>query len=372
MKKLSFSGCDITSNDLNKVTDVLKSGWLAHGEYSKLFEEEFANYLNIRKSSTVASCTAGLFILAKLAGFGPKDEVIVPAMTHTATAHAIAYTGAKIKFVDVDYETGNISLSSLKKKYNNNTTGIVIVHLLGRSAWTKEFDDFVKNKKITVIEDCAHSLGTLNYDGTHVGTKGFGGSFSFYPTKQITTGEGGMIVSNNSKIVDESKRFRAFGINSDPQDRKIPGVYDVNDLGFNFRMTEFQAVLGYTQIKRYKKNLEHRTNISKRYYNNLKNVTGIVLPRINSKDSYFVFQFLLDNKKINRNDFIKKLKAIDIPATIHYANPLHKMSYYKNKNKLIKLKNSEKYAENCLSLPVHKNISENVCDYICGEIIKLL
>lgn len=370
-RNIKFSGSDITSSDLKDLNKVIKSGWLAHGEKTEVFESKFSEYTNSKYSIAVSSCTSGLYILAKLADFKKGDIVLVPSVTHTATAHAIKLTGAKVKFVDVDASNGNISVKDLKKKHSSKVKGIVIVHLLGRSAWTKEFDQFIKKVNLSVIEDCAHALGTKNFDGTHVGSKGIGGSFSFYPTKQITTGEGGMITTNSRKIYNLAKKLRAFGIDKNPSERVIPGLYDVEDLSLNFRMTEFQASLGINQITRYDSNLSHRKKIAKLYDFYLSKNNNILLPRISKDDSYFVYQFLVD-KNLSRNDVILELKKNGVPVSIHYATPLHRMSYYNKENKNLNLYSSDSYTNKCISLPVHKYITNKVCIGICNIINKIL
>ena len=196
--------------------------------------------------------------------FKKGDEVIVPAQTHTATAHAVEYTGATPIFADVEYPSGNISLDKIKDKVTKNTKGIILVHMAGYPCEMSKIIKFCKKKKIKVLEDCAHALGTY-FKGVHAGNFGLSGSFSFYPTKQITTGEGGIVVTNNQKFYEKIKKLKAFGIDKDIKDRKKQGDYDVKSLGFNYRMTDFQAALGYRQILNYDKNLKLRHLIAKRY-----------------------------------------------------------------------------------------------------------
>ena len=202
-------------------------------------------------------------------GFKKGDEVIVPSQTHAATAHAVEYTGAKARLVDIDLYSGNININEIKKALNKKTKGIIVVHMAGYSCDLDVIIKLCKEKKITLIEDCAHALGTT-YKKKHVGNFGISGCFSFYPTKQITTGEGGALITNNKKLYLKIKKLKAFGINKDINQRKIPGKYDVVNLGYNFRMTDFQAALGYYQLKRYRYNLLRRKEIAKRYLNNFK------------------------------------------------------------------------------------------------------
>ena len=185
-------------------------------------------------------------------------------MTHTATAHAVEYTGAKAVFSDVDPVTGNTNLSFIKKKITKKTKGIILVHMSGIPCQIKEIAEFCKKKKIKLIEDCAHALGST-YKKKHVGNYGQTGCFSFYPPKQIATGEGGAVITNDKEIFSKIKKLKAFGIDKDLNERKKAGVYDVKSLGYNYRMTDFQAALGFLQFKRYKKNLLVRKQIAKKY-----------------------------------------------------------------------------------------------------------
>ena len=267
MREIKFSVPNITKQDINLVGKIIKSGWLTHGKYTSLFENEVKKFTKSKFAVTVSSCTAGLHISCMASGFKRGDEVIVPAQTHTATAHAVEYTGATPIFADVEYPSGNMSLKKIKLKITKKTKGIILVHMAGVPCEMKEILQFCKKKKIKVLEDCAHALGTY-FNGVHAGNFGLSGSFSFYPTKQITTGEGGMVITNNKDFFKKIKKFKAFGINKDIKDRKKQGDYDVKSIGFNYRMTDFQAALGYRQIINYHKNLKLRHLIAKRYIKN--------------------------------------------------------------------------------------------------------
>ena len=218
MKNIKFAEVNIKKNDLKLVNKVLTSGWLAHGKHSEEFEKQICKFTKAKYAVTVSSCTAGLHLSFLAYGLKKGDEVIVPAMTHTATAHAIEYTGARAVFCDIDYKTGNICTSSFKKKITYKTKAVAVVHMAGFAANIDEILSVCK-KNIKIIEDCAHALGTT-YKNKHVGLFGLAGVFSFYPTKQITTGEGGVLISNNKIFIEKIKKLKAFGIDSPPQMRK--------------------------------------------------------------------------------------------------------------------------------------------------------
>ena len=365
---IHFSKLNITQKLLDNVSQVIKSGWITHGKYSNLFEEEIKKFTGAKYCTLVSSCTAALHISCLALNLKENDEIIVPAMTHTATSHAVEYTGAKVVFADIEYETGNISVNSIKKLINKKTKAIIVVHMAGRSCNLREIIKICKKRKIKLIEDCAHSLGT-KYEKRHVGNFGQSGCFSFYPTKQITTGEGGALITNDFRFFKRVKALKAFGIDKDIKDRKKPGVYEVNYLGFNYRMTDFQAAMGYNQIKLYKANLKRRHEIAKLYIKLLRNNNKLNLPRFSRKDSFFVFQILLNNKK-NKTILMEKFKKYKIGFSIHYAKSVPMMRYYINKYKFQKKNflNSNNYADRVISLPIYPKLKNTEVDKICGVI----
>ena len=367
--KIKFSIPNIFNEDLSLVKNIIKSGWLAHGKYTLLFENEIKKFTKAKYCCLVSSCTAGLHLSCIASGFKKGDEVIVPAITHTATAHAVEYTGAKVVFADNHNFTGNLNLESIKKKITNKTRGLIVVHMSGIPCEMTEIVNFCKKKNIIIIEDCAHALGTL-HKKKHVGNFGVSGSFSFYPTKQITTGEGGAVVTNDLKFYKKIKRLKGFGIDKDIKDRKKQGEYDVKDLGYNYRMTDFQASLGYKQIKKYHKNLKIRKKIAKRYIKNLQNLKEIVFEPFSNNNSYFIFQIFC-----KKRDFIlKEFKKLGIGVSVHYSTPLYRMSYYKKKYQF-KFKdylNSDLYSKTNISLPVYPKLKNIEIDYICKTLIKLI
>ena len=364
---IPFSKSEIKKEDIKIVGQILKKGWLTHGKYTNLFESEFRKYTSTKYAVTVSSCTAALHLSCIALGFKKGDEVIVPAMSHTATSHCVEYTGAKAIFTDVDRITGNITLESIEKKISKKTKGIIMVHMSGIPVEINEIVKMCKRKKIKIIEDCAHAVGTF-YKGKHSGNFGDVGCYSFYPTKQITTGEGGVVTTNSKKIYKEIKKIKAFGIDKDITERKKQGEYDVKALGFNYRMTDFQAALGYMQLKRYKKNLLKRKTIAKRYCKNLKNLKNVIFADYSSNNSYFIFQILCEKRDLLLNFF----KMNNIGVSVHYKKPLPTMTYYKKKYKLneINFKNAKYYADNNISLPNYPKLDIKDIDYICNKIKK--
>ena len=372
MKTIPFSSPDIQDSDLKAVESVIRSGWLAHGKYSEKLEELFCEYTNAKYATTVSNCTAGLHLSCLTAGFGPGDEIIVPAQTHTATAHAVEFTGAKVVFADVDPLSGNILLEELENKLTSHTKGVIPVHMAGYPCNMEEINAFCNVKQLTLIEDCAHGIGSI-VEGKHVGNFGISGCFSFYPTKQITTGEGGMEISNNEHIIEKVKKLKAFGIDTPPELRTKPGVYDVQGLGYNYRMTDFQAALGVGQMERYERNVRKRRANAQLYCKLLEDVEEVNFVEYTDKHSYFLFQIIL-NEDICRDEILLGLKDRGIGVSIHYATPVPLMSYYKIKYgyQIEDFPNAVHYGDQSISLPVHAMLSEEDIEHVCNTIIRLL
>ena len=366
MEKIKFSKNNINKKDIREVEKILKSGWLTHGKYSNYFEKEFSRFTGSKYSSLVSNCTAGLHLACKAMGFKKNDEVIVPAQTHVATAHAVEYTGAKAVFADINLYDGNINIESIKSKINKRTKGIIIVHFAGYPCEIDKILKICRDSKLKLIEDCAHALGTY-YKNKHVGNFGHAGVFSFYPTKQITTGEGGMVITSSKKIYNSVKQNKAFGIDTDIKDRKVPGLYNVNSLALNFRLTDFQACLGYFQLKRYKKELIQRKKIAKNYCKLLKKSKQVSFHNFMNNASYFIFPIFL--KKKFKMKLINLFKKNNVGFSIHYARPVNLMNFYRARTK--ECKNAKKFSDETISLPCHSDINLKKIKVITNLINKI-
>ena len=364
-KNIPFSAPDIADTDLEAIVEVIKSGWLAHGKYSRRLEELFCEFTGAKYAATVSNCTAGLHLSCLAAGFGPGDEVIVPAQTHTATAHAVEYTGAKAVFADVHPVIGNILVEEIEAKLSSVTKGILSVHMAGYPCDMDGILRICEKNNLILIEDCAHALGT-KYKGVHAGNFGTTGNFSFYPTKQITTGEGGVVISNDESAMEFINKHKAFGIDTPPEMRTKPGGYDVRGLGYNFRMTDFQAALGAGQMERYDENLERRQANGKLYCELLLNNEYVAFPEYTDGNSYFLFQILI-KPPFSRDEVLLKLKKnAGIGVSIHYATPVPLMTYYVDKYGYThnEFPNSVKFGKEVISLPVHSKMKKEDIIYV--------
>ena len=372
MREIYFSAPDITENDISNVCDVIKSGWLTHGKFSIQLENLFCDLSRAKFATTVSNCTAGLHLSCIAAGFGPRDEVIVPAQTHVATAHAVEYTGAKAVFADVDPIIGNITVEEIRQKLSAATKGVIPMHMAGYPCDIPAIVNLCEENNLILIEDCAHALGTT-IKGVHVGNYGISGNFSFYPTKQITTGEGGVVISNDEQVIAKIRKLKAFGIDTPPEKREKPGVYDVLDLGYNYRMTDFQAALGVGQLERYEQNLKKRQKNAKYYTELLTALHTLSFPPYTDDNSYFLFQVILD-KDIDRDTVLLKLKERGVGVSIHYATPVPMMSYYQRKYDYVEdeFPNAVNYGRQSISLPVHSRINKEDIKYICSKLTKAI
>jgi len=367
-KTIPFSSPDIQQGEIDAIAKVIRSGWLVAGQYTKEFENLFCQYTGSRYAKTVSNCSAALHLSCIAAGCGPGGEVIVPAQTHVATAHAVEYTGAKAVFADVHSTTGNIDIQSVERCLTNRTRGVIPVHMAGISCDMDLLVQFCTENDLFLIEDCAHGLGS-RYKGQHVGTFGLAGCFSFYPTKQITTGEGGIVISSDTQTSQLVEQLRGFGIDSSPNKRTIPGHYEVNDLGYNYRMTDFQAALGLGQLRRYSDNLKKRQANAQQYVEELTNSTKVAFPLFSVDNSYFLFQGIL-NKSIDRDMVVLKLQECGIGTSVHYTRPVPLMKYYKDKYDLSEQNypSAVAYGKQVISFPVHSNMTEEDVTYVCDHL----
>ena len=361
----------INKDEFKNVNKVLSSGILVHGQETIKFEKSFKKFTGAKYAISVSSCTAGMHLFFFSINLKKGDEVIVSSQSHVATAHAIELTGAKPIFVDSDPDTGNIDLNKIEKKITKKTKAISVVHYLGVPVDMSKLNKIAIKYNLRVLEDCAIAIGsTIN--GKHVGLFGDVGVFSFYPVKHMTSGEGGIIITNKKKIYDQLKYIRAFGVNKNFSVRKLPGLYDCNFLGFNYRMSELHASIGNAQIKKLNKFI----NIRKRNYEYLearlkkmKNFFSLSIKKKFRKNniSYYCLNIILNKNYANmRNQIISLLKKKGVGTSIYYPHPIPRLRYYKkkygyNKNKF---KVSEILSDHSISLPIGPHLNRPHLDYI--------
>jgi perosamine synthetase len=317
---------DIRETDINKVKDVLLSGSLVQGRYVEAFEKSLIEYTKIPNCSVVSSGTAALHLSLLAIGIIPGDWVIVPAFTFPATANVVEILGANILLCDVDpqqyvvtpHEVEKIILKNSDKKIR----AIIVVHEFGYPAQIKAISEIAKKYELFLIEDSACALGTIA-DGFHTGYFSDIACFSFHPRKAITTGEGGAVISRNEKLIKKIKSTRNHGI--EYSDQKVKFIYS----GFNYRMTEIQAVLGLGQLERFEKELSDRKFLSAIYYEQLNSFQHFQLPINNENHSWQSFMITL-NENIDRGIIIEQMLKNGIQSNLG-AQALSSLDYYKNK-----------------------------------------
>lgn len=365
----------VTEEDKKAVLEVLDSRWLTGGPKAKEFEKLFTDYTGAKYSVSVNSCTAALHLAMRALNIGPSDEVIVPVLTFAATANAPLFVGAKPVFADVDEKTFNISPKQIEQKITKKTKAIIVVHYGGQPCDMKEIMEIAEDHDVKVVEDCAHALSAL-YQGKNVGTFGAVGCFSFYPTKIITTLEGGMATTQDKDIANKMQILREHGMTRTAfaRENKASWYYDVVDLGYNYRMNEVQAALGISQLKRIDDINEKRKEAAKYYTKRLSEIEGIITP-YEAKDRthlyhLYVIRVVKEKFGMDRNDLFKNLSASGIGTSVHYT-PLHFLTFYKNLgygNQSFPV--AERVSKEILSLPLFPTISKLQINFVAKEIEK--
>ena len=377
MNSIPFGKPIIGAREINKVKSVLKSGILTHGKIGAEFEKNFAKFTNLKNCLTVSSCTAALYLAYKACGLKKGDEFIVPSQTHVATVNAGLELGAKPVFIDCELKTGNMDLNELKKKISNKTKLISIVHFLGKPIDIKQILILKKKFKFKLVEDCALALGSKYY-GKHVGYYSDFACFSFYPAKHITTGDGGMIYCKNKKDYNKIKLLRGFGVNKSFFERKIPGIYDVIDLGLNFRLSDINSAVGLIQLEK----INNFLKIRKKNFHYLKNLLTSIKKidilktetdnTFNLKSSYYCLTIILKkSNRSKRNFIIKKLSSKGVGCSVYYPQAVPDYTYYKNRYLSGKIINSRVIADQSISLPVAPHLSLEQLNFI-AKILKTI
>lgn len=355
--------------------EVLEGTVLTHGPRCAEFEEKFAARIGARHAVTVSSCTTGLQLSLMAIDFQPGDEVLVPAETHVATGHAVEHAGGKPVFVDVLRETGNIDPVAAEAAITPRTRAIMPVHYLGLPCDMDAILALADKHGLAVIEDCALVVGG-DYDGKHPGAIGTTGSFSFYPAKHMTTLEGGMVTTNDSKLEAKLRNLRAFGYDKGLGERKVPGIYDVMALGHNFRMSEVQAAVGIGQLEQLDGFIEARRRNTAILHEGLSGIDAITLFPVEvgkARSACYCVNIMLDGA-IDRNECILKLNAAGVGTSLHYPVPVPLMRYYREKYGYNdgEFPVAEWISGSAISLPVGPHVTADDAHYIVERVRHVL
>ncbi len=363
----------ISREDKNSVLRALTQRWLTNGPILQKFEQRFREYTRSKYSLGVSNATHALHLCLKSLGIDPSDEVIVPTFTFAATANAVIYCGAKPVLTDVDLKTYNILPSEIKRKRTKRTKAVIVVHYGGQSCDMDDIMTLSEKYGLYVLEDCAHALGST-YQDKKCGNIGHAGCFSFYPTKIITTGEGGMITTNSFKVFRNSKLLRTHGIDKGPNKRERIGRwrYDVQQVGYNYRLDEMRAALGLSQLKRINEINDRRIKIAGKYNKKLENVKGITIPYKKNDRNHIYHLYTIqieDEYHLTRNQIYQNLHRLGIGASVQYY-PLHLMSYKKKEyqNKINEFPNANILKDRVLSLPIFPTMTSKQIDIVASAL----
>ncbi|MFC1751831.1 DegT/DnrJ/EryC1/StrS family aminotransferase [Thermoproteota archaeon] len=368
---IPFHKVCFTDNEIQAVSNTIKSGWITMGPKTLDFENRLKAYLNVQYALAVSSATAALHLALKAIGLKSGDEVILPTNTFVASAEVVTYFKAKPVLCDCDELTHNIDPDKIEALITSKTKAIMPVHFAGIPCEMDKIMDIAKAHKLHVIEDAAHALPS-RYKGKLAGCIGDIGCYSFYATKTLSTGEGGMAVSSNPKFAESIKVNRLHGIKQDAWNRYSEHgdwFYQVVDNGFKYNMTDINASLGIEQLKKLDRMTEKRTEIANQYtqgFSGYKHINYLKLPS-DCRSSWHLYVI----KVKNRNQFIQDMKKAGITCSVHFI-PIHKHPYYK---KTFRYKEGDfpvanQIFEQSVSLPIYPDLIEEQVVYIIDKTIK--
>lgn len=368
----------IEDDDIQSVLDVLQSDWLTTGPKIEEFEQVFADFVGVKYAVAVISGTAALHSAMFALNVQPGDEVIVPAMTFVATVNCVVFQGGTPIFSDVDPDTLLIDLSNVNRKINKNTKAIIAVDYAGQPCDYDALRETADKFNLTLVADACHAIGG-RYKGKSVGSLAKLNTFSFHPVKHITTGEGGMITTDDLELAQRMRNFRNHGITTTHWQRHKQGswFYEMFDLGYNYRITDFQSAMGMSQLKKLPKWVRRRQEIAHRYNEAFSN-SKFIKPLNVSKDAshayhLYVVRIAFDRLKINRTQLFAQLKEKGIGVNVHYI-PVYLHPYYrKNFDTRVGLcPNAESAYEEILSLPIFPKMTDNDVTFVIDKVIEVL
>lgn len=332
---LNYGRQSVDENDIAAVAEVLRGSWLTTGPKVAEFEEKMCGLTGAKYAIAVNSGTAALHAVMNACGISEGDEVIVPTMTFAATANAVRYCGGTPVFADVDPDTLLIDPKSVQERLSPRTKAVVAVDYAGQPAPYDSLDTIASGEGLTVLADACHSLGATSA-GRSVGTLAKMTAFSFHPVKPITTGEGGMVCTNDSAYTKAVRRFRNHGLDLDQREREAKGIwsYEMIDLGYNYRLTDIQSVLGCCQLEKLPLWIKRRNQIAGFYVSAFRDLPEIEplfrVPHSNHGYHLFVVKLDLERVSVDRDQILRALRAEGIGANVHYL-PVHLHPYYKDR-----------------------------------------
>jgi perosamine synthetase len=369
MYKVSLASAELDEEDIQAVVQVLRSGRLALGPKIQEFEQMIADYVGVKYAIAVNSGTSALHLIVRSLGIGPGDEVLVPSFTFASSVNAIIYEGATPVFIDIEPETYNLDVCDLEKKITPRTKAIMAVDIFGHPSEWDEIIRISKEYQLRVIDDSCEALGA-EYKGRKIGQFGDAAAFAFYPNKQITTGEGGIIVTNNEEIAELCRSMRNQG-------RGKMGVWLQHErLGYNYRMDEMSAALGVSQLKKIEKFLLKREQVAKWYNERLSGLDWVIPPIVKEyvRKSWFVYVITLA-EGLKRDSVMKELEKQGVPCRVYFS-PIHLQPYIKeyvgSDSCNSHLPVTESVAQRTIALPFHNNLKPEEVDFVVNSLKKAI
>jgi UDP-4-amino-4-deoxy-L-arabinose-oxoglutarate aminotransferase len=376
---LPFSQPSVTEADVGAVSAVLRSGWITTGPKAAEFEQRFCEYVGCAGAAALSSATAGMHLALEALGIGPGDEVVTPSMTWVSTVNLIVLAGATPVFVDVDRDTLMAQPESIEACLTAKTRLIVPVHFAGAPADIEPIRKLAADRDVVVVEDAAHALGT-QYKNERIGCRGTS-IFSFHPIKNITTGEGGMVCSDNPELLDRIRRLKFHGLGVDAYDRQTQGrsaQAEVLEPGYKYNMTDLSAVLGTSQLARVDEFNRRRTELAMRYRRRLDEIDEILPlcdPPYPIKHAWHLFIVRLDVDKagMSRDEFMRELKQRNIGTGLHFR-AVHLQKYYTESMGARRgtLPNTEWNSDRICSLPLFPEMTFGDVDDVVNTIKEIL
>lgn len=367
--KLNFG-----EEEINAVTETIRSKWISTGPKCEELEKQFVEMFAVNYAVSMSNCTDALHLACILCGIGPGDEVICPSLTFAASANCIKYVGATPVFCDiVSPEHINIDPKDIERKITSKTKAIIVVHMAGFPAKMDEIMTIAHKHNLKVIEDACH--GPLSeYKGKKLGSIGDIGCFSFFSNKNISTGEGGMLITNNEDLAKRAKLLRSHGMTTMSYQRASghATTYDIVDLGYNYRLDDIRASIGVVQMNKLQSDLDKRIVIRNEYVKQLSSIDGITIPFADNTEfvSNYIFPIVLKDSTSEKRDSIRdKLHAAGIQTSVHYP-AIHRFSIYKEHK--TKLPITEYVTENEITLPMYASLSNEEIEYIVKELNQAL
>ena len=373
---IPFSRPWIDDTEIEAVSQVLASKWISTGNRVREFERAFAEYLGVKHAIAVSSCTAALHLSLVVAGIGSDDEVITTPYTFTATAEAIRYVGAKPVFVDIHPDTLNIDTSKIEQVITPRTKAILPVHIAGIPCDMNVLQDISQRHNLTLIDDAAHAI-PVEYRGQHIGSIGDLSAFSFYANKNLTTGEGGMITTNNDAFAKPLRTMRLHGIDKDAwarQSQRNIWHYDIATEGYKYNMTDIQAAMGLCQLMKLNKQHERRRNFAQIYQTELAKFPQISTPIAPDNPREHAWHlYIIQLRTGTRDEFVEALREANIECSVHYI-PLHLFEFYQERYgyRVGDFPCAEAAFERVVSLPLHPGLTEEEIHIVIDTIGKIL